>query len=462
MAIGLKEGMGPDGGGRIPLELVRALKRNSSSLLIKGKSGTGKTTLALTILRTFNLKNDFLFLSTRASPPQVINDHPWLKDWLGDSDNTNEKGPRDPYLPPLFVDARLDEPTQLFEKITNQLMDARSPLIVVDTWDSLKEIAPGEPLEADMRVLLAWCERAHAKIIVICEDPKDDSLDPLVDGVVTVSQKDSEAGRIREIVLTKLRGVEIRNPSYLFTLKGSIFHSFEQYRPDDLATGSSFSARRSRLEVQPGYYSTGFQELDNLLHGGVRAGSLVDVELSIGVDPRIVTFLLGNLIADFALSNRDVLIGPIEGLDGPFLDAFLKGLVPRANLKHMRFIQGANGDRHENGGRTASVDELEATGEPQLSILGPRTLEQNQGMRRQTIENFARALRISSGLGVIVTRPTDKRALGYLQAIAGVRTRISSINGTLLLQPDTTMPKLLAFDISRESGMPILGLKPIE
>jgi KaiC/GvpD/RAD55 family RecA-like ATPase len=468
MAIGLKEGMGPEGGGRIPPELVKALKRSSSSLLIKGLAGTGKTTLALTILRTFNLKNDFLFLSTRASPSHVINDHMWLKDWLGDQDNTKEKGPRDPYLPPLFVDARLDEPTQLFEKITNQLMDARSPLIIVDTWDSLKELEKKEPLEADMRVLLAWCERAHAKLIVICEDPRDVSLDALLDGVVILNQKEQEGGRARELLLPKLRGIEIRNPSYLFTLKGSIFHSFEQYHPNEFATGSSFSARRGRLEVVPGYYSTGFQELDNLLDGGVQAGTLANVELSIGVDPRIVLFLLANMIVDFAVSNRDVLMGSIEGLEESFVDSFLKGLVPRAKLKHIRLLQGTNGDRdsggslHEGGERADSADRLEATEQPRLSILGTQILEQERGRRRQTLDGFARSLRTRSGLGVVVTRPTERRISEHLYAIAGIRMKISSINGVLLLQPDVRLPRLLAFDISRESGIPILGLQPIE
>ena len=467
MAIGLKEGMGPGGGGRIPAEVVKALKRNSSSLLIKGMAGTGKTTLALTILRTFNLRNDFLYLSTRASPSQVINDHPWLKDWLGNGDEA-EKEARDPYLAPLFVDARLDEPSQLFEKITNQLMDARSPLIVVDAWDSLKELAKGEPLEADMRVLLAWCERAHAKLIVTGEDPRDVSLDALMDGVVVLSQKDREGGRLRELSLPKLRGIEIASPSYLFTLKGSIFRSFEQYRPEDCVAASSFSARRTRPKLLQGRYSTGFPELDSSLEGGIRAGSLVGLRLSPDVDPRAALILTGNIIAEFVRANRKIVIGSIDGIDERLMDGLLKGLIPRGKLKYVRHVpatkrDGESGEPPETvGEESALVKALEESEEPTLSILGARIVGQRRNARGLPLENLAKATRQSAGLGFIVSRGTERRTSEDLDGSVSIRMKVSSVNGTLVLQPGSMVSKLLAFDISRESGTPILGLESIE
>ena len=40
--------------------------------------------------------------------------------------------------PPNFEDARLDEPESLFERITNELMDIKSPIIVIDTGMRLR------------------------------------------------------------------------------------------------------------------------------------------------------------------------------------------------------------------------------------------------------------------------------------------------------------------------------------
>ena len=60
MAVGLSEGTVSDADVRVPSELLRSLRRNPSSLLIKGGAGTGKTTLALSVLRALNLDRDFL------------------------------------------------------------------------------------------------------------------------------------------------------------------------------------------------------------------------------------------------------------------------------------------------------------------------------------------------------------------------------------------------------------------
>lgn len=56
----------------IPDELLDFIRRDSYSLLIKGSAGTGKTTLALTILRELDLRGRFLYISTRVSPTQLF------------------------------------------------------------------------------------------------------------------------------------------------------------------------------------------------------------------------------------------------------------------------------------------------------------------------------------------------------------------------------------------------------
>src|ERR1022692_1166393 len=114
----------------IPQELREFLKQVPSSLLIKGAAGTGKTSLALAILRTRNTRRGFLYLSTRASPSQLFMYHPWLKDWIKPKKSKRSKTADNQTAPEGFVDCRLDEPTQLFERITNQLMDASAPTIV--------------------------------------------------------------------------------------------------------------------------------------------------------------------------------------------------------------------------------------------------------------------------------------------------------------------------------------------
>ena len=69
----------------IPHELKEFVKNETYSLLIKGSTGTGKTTLALTILRTLDTKN-FFYISTRNSPKQLLNYYPWLSKFVKGSE----------------------------------------------------------------------------------------------------------------------------------------------------------------------------------------------------------------------------------------------------------------------------------------------------------------------------------------------------------------------------------------
>lgn len=64
----------------LPAELAQFLNRRSYSLLIKGEAATGKTILALSILKEFGAGGNYLYLSTRVSPSQLFENHPWLAD----------------------------------------------------------------------------------------------------------------------------------------------------------------------------------------------------------------------------------------------------------------------------------------------------------------------------------------------------------------------------------------------
>jgi archaellum biogenesis ATPase FlaH len=166
----------------IPSEIMEFVKRDTYSLLIKGNAGTGKTTLALTILRALNIQKDFQYISTRVSPNQMYQYYPWLEQFFEINkkpqasdiiENNTETLP--------FIDARLDEPSSLFERLTDQLMDNKAPMIIIDSWDTIGYFMDREALMNNARVLQTWRERAKAKMIFISEDPSVLTFDYLAD-----------------------------------------------------------------------------------------------------------------------------------------------------------------------------------------------------------------------------------------------------------------------------------------
>ena len=153
----------------IPEDLLHFIRRDTYSLLVKGFAGTGKTTLALTILNVLGIKNNFFYISTRISPKQLFQYYPWLKDFIEQSKPQGTSLARDHEVMSSFEDARLDEPESLFERITNQLMDIKSPIIIIDSWDAIASFMDREARLNNERVLQTWRERAGAKLIFISE-----------------------------------------------------------------------------------------------------------------------------------------------------------------------------------------------------------------------------------------------------------------------------------------------------
>src|SRR5438067_9396114 len=258
----------------IPHELMQFVQRNTYSLLIKGYAGTGKTTLSLTILRTLKIKSNFFYMSTRISPKQRFLCDPWLDKFVGRPkvSEPHEMSGRD-YNLSSFEDARLDEPESLFERITNQLMDVKAPIIIIDSWDAIASFMDKEARLNNERVLQTWRERAGAKLIFISEDPKDTTLDFLVDGIVELGQTFYSNTRIREIFLSKLRGVMINKPSYIYSLNDGIFRSYDIYNPSDFISSANSCIAFNKIEhifqsvFEGPHIASGYPELDTILGG---------------------------------------------------------------------------------------------------------------------------------------------------------------------------------------------------
>ena len=151
---GIRTGTKRKNVGNLPSEILKFVKNESYSFLIKGKPGTGKTTFALTLLDNLNDDSNYFYISTRLSLKQLTFYFPWIEKFFSKDDS--KSGYR-------FEDARLDEPESLFERITNQLMDVKSPVIIIDTWDTIASFMDRESRLNNERVLQIWRERAGAK-----------------------------------------------------------------------------------------------------------------------------------------------------------------------------------------------------------------------------------------------------------------------------------------------------------
>lgn len=470
----------------IPYELMQFVQRNTYSLLIKGYAGTGKTTLSLSILRALKIKSNFFYISTRISPKQLFLYYPWLSKFIerskaSGSDETSEQG----YNLSSFEDARLDEPESLFERITNQLMDVKAPIIIIDSWDAIASFMDKEARLNNERVLQTWRERAGAKLIFISEDPKDTTLDFLVDGIVELGQKFYDNIRIREIFLSKLRGVRINKPSYIYTLNNGIFRSYNAYQPTEfvITRNPRISFDKIENKISPLsedlYIASGYQGLDIALGGGFPKKGIVLIETDPRINTMVIMTFLARIISNFVITGNPILFQPFDGLDPSIVITYLESHLHAASKNGLVKIfcpadkvevssdyivpyHNCNDfEKHFEFFRNVVLKTREER--PNKLLLNIMGLDMHQKMHkhgeinRMEIIPFIRA---NTDLSLLVIQQSQN-IQEHLSGVYDVHLRLTVINGTLFLQSLVPWTHLFAIVTDRSSIYPKIKLESV-
>lgn len=433
---------------QMPEELMQFIKRDTYSLLIKGVAGTGKTTLALTILKTLGSKNNFFYISTRISPKQLFQYYPWLNDFVAKFKTKGANVDSENEVVPSFEDARLDEPESLFERITNQLMDIKSPVIIIDSWDAIASFMDREARLNNERVLQTWRERAGAKLIFISEHPADTTLDFLVDGIVELKQSYHNDVKVRQIFMLKLRGIRINRPSYIYTLENSIFRSFAPYRSITFQPRKRTTA--DALEIATGdYVRSGFHVLDAALGNGFPRKGLVLLELDSRMNMTVAMAFLERIVSNFVSNGNPVLFQPFDWIDLSTIMRFFEPSMPVSKKNLFKILRAGKTSKISDNiislGKNQGSDPLLAAilkmkqkhpDKLLLNIMWTDVMQRLYGANgvRSGMKNILSNMRVNADLSIAVVRYSQGDVLELLSEISDVRLRFIMINETLFLQ----------------------------
>ncbi len=274
----------------VPPELVDALsKEKGFSLLIKGAPGTGKTILALEIIRMFGCANA-VYLSTRVPTSTLYEQFPWLDACIGPLNlmdvtklyTSSEAVPRAESLPDILY-SRLEQ-------------IGKPAIIVIDSWDAIASQMGGRKKETFEAEITEFEKHNEIKLILVSETLGTTSLDYIVDGIVTLKRLGIDYRLARELKLVKLRGVRIHQPRYAFTLENGEFQYINAFKRKSIKRPLIIKTFPSSEK----YVSTGSEDLDRVLGRGLRRGSFNVVEfgddLSIWGYQMLTVFMLINSI----------------------------------------------------------------------------------------------------------------------------------------------------------------------
>jgi len=364
-------------GERVPPEIKNFFNfLPGQSLLIKGNAGTGKTILALEILREICDKGNGVYISTRMEPRRLYEFSPWIKDFIPEQNVINGTQSR------LASKLKLDEDKSrtfdygkaldFFKTLFENTEEMENPVIVFDSWDGVLAHLHLEKEAARLtQGICDFCRDMEIHVIFVTEQKRQTTLDYIVDCVVTLHRsrlgKSSfyrtdnehvEMRRIREIEINKTRGLLIKQPQYLFTLHEGRFRFFSPYKENLSVRTKPLPDKSEKLA------STGIRELDEIM-GGFPVGSFNLWEIGYGVNKCYEQMLL-QVCMNMLEKNRGVIgIPPM----GSFLmKKELENLlvhIPETNdvnIEISTFLSILQGNREKTGNPSfaiISVDSLE-------------------------------------------------------------------------------------------------------
>jgi KaiC/GvpD/RAD55 family RecA-like ATPase len=498
----------------LPEELKRFfLATGGHSLILRGNAGVGKTTFALQAIEEIDEIDNSFYFSTRVSDALLLTQFPWLANKVygedagesvreemlrqqdeelvqesgaKDASEDATEGPKRPWFSKMKLvwgtginlrmgqnlqQTRVDlEPLEKMYEALERCGNERT-MVVLDSVDAMAETCGINQASLITTIQKDLVDRRRADFIFILES-NDRYLDYLGDGVIEMSVSDHHRRRLREMSLLKLRGTQIGQPKYLFTLNGARIRTFPD-RPEAMI----IRRRWTPIPDMSGKVSLGMKDLDRMMQNGVSPGSIVLVELGPDVPPGACSLLEQSMVANFATLGRGVLWLPTKKETSGGAKERMSGLIGDERFaRQVRIpevasqIEGANdpyimpveGNDVEADLRWKSISfSLNGTSTPLLSIIGFDTLESIYGPN--VMDNFTDHLAsVKRNKAIMVGFIShSSRSRDKLVDLATHRIRLDRIGGTTVVYCVEPFTECNALVVDREGDFPEISLVPI-
>lgn len=467
----------------LPSEIARFLDNpGGHSLIVRGNAGTGKTTFVLQVAEEFKDQQRSHYLSTRVSDSSLLRQFPWLADRLVSREEAGTHhrsgfgrlkgvGSGDLVVPRKEMTVSIGRTMPDLENLYALVeKGGERVLVIIDSIDALADRYQLQCRELMIALQRDLVEGQGANLIFVLES-NDHMLDYLGDGVVECSRVEHERRLVREMDLMKLRGVEVQQPLYLFSLKGGRFRCFGADWDRALGAWEGFV----RPEDPSGCLSYGITDLDDMT-GGLAPGTVTLVELGAGLPPTVSAMLERSLVSSFVKAGRGVLWVPLRKESGAGARALLNSITDAEMDRMVRVVEPASqmdlgSGRYVMGVEGSNVSDdlkwkniayaLEGSSQPFLSLMGFDSLESIYGgeVMEGLVDHLASVKR-NGGAFVGLTTPTS-RSTARLADMATVHLKVERIGGTVVLYSSKPFTECFAWTMEERPRGGHVSLTPL-
>ncbi len=434
-------------GGALGL-LADFLSEPGNTLLIKGFVGTGKTTLALSLLRQLRERRHRFYLSTRVSYQRLNQQYPWIAGILAPEDI--KPLPSDAKRPSKYEDVRLADMNLLLQTAFDALTAADNPILVFDSWDALaKEADPVERMRAE-KTIIASMDGRKANAVFVSEGSERTNLEFLVDGVISLECMLQNHVRLRKMVLEKLRGKLVDGPVRFFTLNQATFEELPRFHYQIASEPRVFDP----LPDTDTFYSTGSHSVDSLFEGGFKKGSVILLEVTADTNRIVLSSLLGLLVPNFVNKGNSALIGLSEAVEEESVERHVQPYLDKVSLNRLKIMKFAKfNDILEKYDAMKFANENNMVVEIDASFM----------TRREDLQHLLELcgrVREERDLMIIVADGA-KEAFDAIQSLVDLHFKIWQDEGYMMLRETRILRTTYALDYSVYKGKPSLRLLPV-
>lgn len=271
-----------------------------AATVVTGGPGSGKTVFTLqTIFNNARKGMKAIYFTTLSEPaPKLIRYTRWF-DFFDESLVGNQVKFMD-----IGTQLRTGGPSFALEEIERIVEEEQPDIIAVDSFKAIHDLAP-DPENArlftyDLAAHLAiWSVTTFLVGEYTLEDVAKDPEFAVADSILFLSQELEKLRGLRELQVMKLRGSGFNPGRHFFDITRKGFHAY----PRVGTVGEDEHATNDQR------VSTGIPGLDQMLHGGLLAGSSTLIEGATGVGK---TLLGMNFVAEGARNGEKCILFAFE------------------------------------------------------------------------------------------------------------------------------------------------------
>ncbi len=316
-------------------------------------------------------------------------------------------------------------------------------------------------------------ENAQANVVFVLEDSGETRLDYLGDGVILFQDRDYAGRRLRVMMIEKLRGTEVRQHKFLYTLDSARLRAFGIWPEDRMGPAGRWAPI---TDLSKDLVSTGNEALDALF-GGLHRARVMLIEFAANVPSEYIDYLRLAMICNFAAMTRGVAhVPPRKGsldllrevvaphLDAGSFDQYVR-VFETTSLGGMEVPKGAlhmEGSNVDTDLKWSNVEyHLPKAQHPFLSLLSFDTLESvyGDGVLEQLTGHIA-AVRRQRDVFVGIATPLTNSAQ-KLASMAYQHVKVENLDGSIVLYGEKPHTEIHSLAFTFANGVPKAVLTPI-